>query len=64
MFALAALSQQRSLWVGPGLDSNHALNLATQLPLAGLVLPAGNEEKPGLRDFDQLEAVFEALEVD
>jgi phosphoribosylanthranilate isomerase len=29
---------------------------------AGLVFASGEEIKPGLRDFDQLEAVFEALE--
>ena len=41
-----------------------AREIATQLPVAGLSFPSGDEVKPGLRDFDQLEAVFEALEVD
>ena len=57
------IGQQRPLWLGPGLDPERARDLATQLPLAGLVFPSGDEVKPGLRDFDQLEAVFEALEV-
>ena len=52
------------LWVGPGLDPIRAHYLATNLRLAGLSFPSGDEVKPGLRDFDQLEAVFEALEND
>ena len=52
------------LWLGPGLHPDRARELATRLPLAGLVFPSGDEVKPGLRDFDQLEAVFEALEID
>ena len=59
---LAALAARCPLWLGPGLDPDLARQLATQLPLAGLAFPSGNEVKPGLRDFDQLEAVFEALE--
>ncbi|MBD2721297.1 hypothetical protein [Hymenobacter armeniacus] len=62
--ALHAIAQQRSLWLGPGLNPDLAHELATQLPLAGLSFPSGDEVKPGLRDFDQLEAVFEALEQD
>ncbi|WP_262920602.1 hypothetical protein [Hymenobacter sp. 5516J-16] len=32
------------------------------LNLAGIVLQGGDEIKPGLRDFDEMEAVFEQLE--
>lgn len=62
--ALAALAAQGRLWLGPGLHPELARKLARELPLAGLSFPSGNEVKPGLRDFDQLEAVFEALEVE
>ena len=62
--ALQRISTQNPLWLGPGLHPDRALTLATSLPLAGLVFPSGNEVKPGLRDFDQLEAVFEALEIE
>lgn len=58
------LAGQRPLWIGPGLQPDWARELATRLHPAGLVFPSGDEVKPGLRDFDQLEAVFEALEVD
>ena len=61
---IATLATQYPLWLGPGLDPERALSLALQLPLAGLLFPAGDEVKPGLRDFDQLEAVFEALETE
>ena len=60
---LMALASQRPLWLGPGLHPERAHMLASRLPLAGLSFPSGDEVKPGLRDFDQLEAVFEALEV-
>ncbi|GAA3986679.1 hypothetical protein [Hymenobacter antarcticus] len=62
--ALRQIAGERPLWLGPGLLPARAHELATQLPLAGLSFPSGNEVKPGLRDFDQLEAVFEALEID
>ncbi|MBH8569404.1 hypothetical protein KB206_10955 [Microvirga sp. STS02] len=62
--ALQQVSAKNPLWLGPGLHPDHARTLATSLPLAGLVFPSGDEVKPGLRDFDQLEAVFEALEIE
>lgn len=61
---LRTAATQYPLWLGPGLQPALAQELANELPLAGLFFPSGNEVKPGLRDFDQLEAVFEALEVD
>ena len=61
---LHEIGQQRPLWVGPGLDPVRAREIIAQVPVAGLSFPSGDEVKPGLRDFDQLEAVFEALEVD
>ena len=62
--SLSRLGNRQPLWVGPGLRPELALHLARKLTLAGLVLPSGHEVQPGLRDFDQLEAVFEALETD
>lgn len=61
---LSKIAAQRPLWLGPGLHPEQARELVNLLPLAGIVLPSGDEVKPGLRDFDQLEAVFEALEID
>lgn len=59
--ALATLGRQVPLWLGPGLLPTHARQALTVHP-AGLAFASGHEIKPGLRDFDQLEAVFEALE--
>ncbi len=61
---LSRIATQRPLWIGPGLDPTLARELLTTLSPAGLTFPSGDEVKPGLRDFDQLEAVFEALEVE
>jgi len=62
--SLQSLAAGHALWLGPGLHPERARELATRLPLAGLSFPSGDEVKPGLRDFDQLEAVFEALETE
>ena len=61
---LAQLSTQKPLWLGPGLNPERALALTKEVHPAGQSLPSGDEVKPGLRDFDQLEAVFEALETE
>ena len=62
--SLHAISNRWPLWLGPGLHPSRARDLVSQFQLAGLVFPSGDEVKPGLRDFDQLEAVFEALEIE
>ncbi|WP_460553392.1 hypothetical protein [Hymenobacter daeguensis] len=61
---LRHITGHNPIWAGPGLDPERAHYLATHLRLAGLAFPSGDEVKPGLRDFDQLEAVFEALETE
>ena len=61
---LQEMATRQSLWLGPGLLPERACELVNQFRLAGLSFPSGDEVKPGLRDFDQLEAVFEALEVE
>ena len=61
---LQEMAPRQSLWLGPGLLPERARELVNQFRLAGLSFPSGDEVKPGLRDFDQLEAVFEALEVE
>ncbi|MBD2768379.1 hypothetical protein IC235_10785 [Hymenobacter sp. BT664] len=58
------LAGRGPLWLGTGLHPSRARDLVSQFSLAGLVFPSGDEVKPGLRDFDQLEAVFEALEIE
>ena len=57
-----ALARQASLWLAGPASPTEAADLAQGVHPAGLILAGGNEIKPGLRDFTELEAVFEALE--
>lgn len=57
-----ALARQAPIWLAGPADPTEAADLAQQVHPAGLILAGGDEIKPGLRDFTELEAVFEALE--
>ena len=57
-----AIARQTSLWLAGPAAPTEAADLAQHVQPAGLVLEGGDELKPGLRDFTELEAVFEALE--
>jgi len=56
------LARQAPLWLAAPPSPTQAADTAQQVHPAGLILSGGNELKPGLRDFTELEAVFEALE--
>ena len=56
------LAQQAPLWLAGPTDPTQAAETAQHVHPAGLILEGGDEIKPGLRDFTELEAVFEALE--
>ena len=58
----ASLAGQGALWLAGPANPTAAADLARQVQPTGLILEGGNEIKPGLRDFTELEAVFEALE--
>ena len=57
-----ALARQAALWLAGPPAPTEAADLAQHVRPAGLILEGGDEIKPGLRDFTELEAVFEALE--
>ncbi|MVN75717.1 hypothetical protein GO988_05200 [Hymenobacter sp. HMF4947] len=57
-----SLARQAPLWLAAPTNPTEAADLAQQVHPAGLILMGGDEIKPGLRDFTELEAVFEALE--
>ncbi|OUJ74721.1 beta/alpha barrel domain-containing protein [Hymenobacter crusticola] len=59
---LASLSQRAMLWLRGAITPDSVRTLLEQVQPAGLVLEGGDEIKTGLRDFTELEAVFEALE--
>jgi phosphoribosylanthranilate isomerase len=50
------------LWLRGEFTPDTLPSLLATIQPAGLVLEGGNEIKPGLRDFSEMEAVFEALE--
>lgn len=49
--------------VAYGFDADTVLGL-TNSPLKGIALQGGNEISPGLRDFDEMMDILEALEID
>jgi phosphoribosylanthranilate isomerase len=51
-----------SLWLGAGYAPTDIRRFVETVRPAGIVLEGGHEIKPGLRDFEEMEAVFEALE--
>ena len=56
------LARQAPIWLAGPAAPQEAQELAEFVQPAGLILAGGDEIKPGLRDFTELEAVFEALE--
>ena len=55
-------AQRAPIWFAGPVSPDTALELAKSVQPAGLILNGGDEIKPGLRDFTELEAIFEALE--
>jgi phosphoribosylanthranilate isomerase len=57
-------SNKLNLFLGAGITPENA-NILCELPgLYGFALDGGDEIKPGLRDFDQLAAILESLELE
>lgn len=62
--AIKLLSKSCQVIVGVGISAENVVDLITELNLYGISLTGGAEIKPGLKDFDQLADILEALEVD
>jgi phosphoribosylanthranilate isomerase len=62
--ALAEAATQLPVWLSGTITADNVAGLLSAIQPAGLILEGGNEIKPGLRDFEELEAVFEALEAE
>lgn len=60
--SLAAVAGQTALWLRGAITAESVGTLLEKVKPAGLILEGGDEIKTGLRDFTELEAVFEALE--
>ncbi|ALD20910.1 hypothetical protein [Hymenobacter sp. DG25A] len=62
---LAHLTEQARtypIWLAAGFATGNLRELLNTIHPAGIVLQGGDEIKPGLRDFSEMEAVFEELE--
>jgi phosphoribosylanthranilate isomerase len=53
-----------NLFLGAGITPDNASSLSELPGLYGFALDGGDEIKPGLRDFDQLAAILESLELE
>jgi len=58
------LLSQLNLFLGAGITPANASSLSELPELYGFALDGGDEIKPGLRDFDQLAAILESLELE
>ena len=63
-FIINKLSSQLNLFLGAGITPEKANSLCELPGLFGFALDSGDEIKPGLRDFDQLAAILENLELE
>ena len=61
---IQALSSLGKVILGFGISAENAAELSEHPNISGLALDSGDEIKPGLRDFDQLADILEALELD
>ncbi|MEJ8802427.1 hypothetical protein [Pontibacter sp. H249] len=59
---LKEIAKQFKIYVGFGLDKNNITAILKQIKPAGIGLQGGHEIKPGLKDFDELQEIFEEIE--
>lgn len=63
-YIIKILSNHINLFLGAGITPENASSLSELPGLYGFALDGGDEIKPGLRDFDQLGAILESLELE
>lgn len=59
---IQALIEKRKVFLDIPFDHNMVTSLLDTLPVYGLILRGGEEEKTGLKSFEQLDYIFETLE--
>ncbi len=62
--ALTQIASRHPVLLGIGFEADTIQSVLTELPVAGIALAGGNEERPGSRDFGALMDILEVLEVD
>jgi len=61
---LIKLSGKCKVLLGFGLDAGHIEETLEQTGVSGIAMKGGDEIKPGLKDFDELADILEALEIE
>ena len=59
---LKSLAKQFKVYIGFGIDKSNITAILTKIKPAGIGLHGGHEIKPGLKDFDELQEIFEEIE--
>lgn len=62
LLRLTEQARTYAIWLGAGFAPTELRQFVETIRPAGIVLQGGDEIKPGLRDFDEMETVFEQLE--
>ncbi|NID09158.1 N-(5'-phosphoribosyl)anthranilate isomerase [Fibrivirga algicola] len=62
--ALLQVASRHSVLLGIGFEASTIQALLAELPVAGIALTGGNEERPGSRDFGALMDILEVIEVE
>ncbi|MGI9545168.1 MAG: hypothetical protein ACR2MX_18040 [Cyclobacteriaceae bacterium] len=58
------LSNQYPIILGFGFDAVNVTSITRSHPIKGIALDGGKEIKPGIKDFDHLADIFDALEIE
>ena len=61
---IKTLAEKCQVLLGFGLEANSIENIIEKTKVRGISLQGGDEIKPGLKDFDELADILEALEID
>ncbi|EKB49408.1 hypothetical protein [Cecembia lonarensis] len=61
---IKTLAEKCELLLGFGLESRNVLELVAYTGVKGIAMEGGDEIKPGLKDFDELAEILEALEIE
>ena len=59
---LSDIAKQFNIYIGFGMDKNNINDTLQQIKPAGIGLQGGHEIKPGFKDFDELQEIFEEIE--
>ncbi|WP_234733593.1 beta/alpha barrel domain-containing protein [Tellurirhabdus bombi] len=62
--ALQRLADRYSLLLGTGVTAENIHDLLTDMPIKGIALTGGQEDRPGYREFGELMDILEILEED